>query len=299
MRCHVEPGAASCLQCSVPDDCVFERLIVTERRLPDFAWSDLIGQTSTIRRQSGSTGFTAQEPLNSPALPVKREISPQSLEDLPQADDPPLSAPRADSWALPDDALSADGQLSSRQTQTPEPEVRAQHAGQTVRSTPSGVVHLAGPTIRSSELKRADCGYRARTRAELSHKRDHKCTFPGCPRVQKGFLSGADLDRHLYGVHNINNRNARSYMCFGKDCSKPDKEFRLLVHFRTHIKRMHPEESAATLIQQSNYWYDRQFDSNPEHYSHESLEETEDAAATPLSIIDLTQPKWTLAPMSP
>ncbi|KIW84141.1 hypothetical protein Z517_03388 [Fonsecaea pedrosoi CBS 271.37] len=296
-RCHVEQGSASCLQCSVPDGCVFERLIVVKGRVLDFAWSDLIGQTSTIRRRSASTvAPPAKEAVRQPILPTIRDILHQDLQGHVHANDSAVGRMQRPSYSPQDNGLAAGEQNPSKDdAHTNISELSPQNGNsmalgqsQNVHETASldeRLPHAAATVLvaaardgRTSigrlssliDLECGDCGYRAKSRSDLKkhlarHNRDHKCPIQGCPQKWKGFATRNDLDRHLFVIHRINNRKLKSYKCFGRDCSRPQKEWPRLDNFKQHLKKMHSRESEEVLLQQSNEWYERQLAQQLEH----------------------------------
>ncbi|OAL36283.1 hypothetical protein AYO20_04441 [Fonsecaea nubica] len=302
-RCHVEQGSASCLQCSVPDGCVFERLIVVKGRVLDFTWSDLIGQTSTIRRRSAPTvAPPGKEAVRQPILPTIRDILHQDLQGHVHANDSAVGRKQPPFYSPQDSGLAAGEQNPSKDDARTNISELSPQNGNTMALGPLQNVHAtasleerlphAAATVlvaaardgRTSigrlssliDLECGDCGYRGKSRSDLKythpprsysirkitadvlitrkhlarHNRDHKCPIQGCPQKWKGFATRNDLDRHLFVIHRINNRKLKSYKCFGRDCSRPQKEWPRLDNFKQHLKKMHPRESEEVLLQQ-------------------------------------------------
>ncbi|OAG35564.1 hypothetical protein AYO21_10240 [Fonsecaea monophora] len=307
-------GDARCLSYG----CVFERLIVVKGRVLDFAWSDLIGQTSTIRRRSASTvAPPAKDAVRQPILPTIRDILHQDLQGHVHASDPPVGRKQPPSYSPQDSGLAAGEQNPSKddahtniselspqngntmalgQSQnvhhTASLEERLPHAAATVLLADARDGRTSIGRLSSLiDLECGDCGYRAKSRSDLKythpprsystrkttadvritrkhlarHNRDHKCPIQGCPQKWKGFATRNDLDRHLFVIHRINNRKLKSYKCFGRDCSRPQKEWPRLDNFKQHLKKMHSRESGEVLLQQSNEWYERQLAQQLEH----------------------------------
>ncbi|CAI7650773.1 unnamed protein product [Penicillium pancosmium] len=46
------------------------------------------------------------------------------------------------------------------------------------------------------------------------------------------------------------------YLCFGKNCPRPNKRWPRLDNFKQHLSRMHHEEDADALLKKSMDWYD-------------------------------------------
>lgn len=46
------------------------------------------------------------------------------------------------------------------------------------------------------------------------------------------------------------------YLCFGKNCPRPNKRWPRLDNFKQHLSRMHHEEDADALLKQSMDWYE-------------------------------------------
>jgi hypothetical protein len=90
------------------------------------------------------------------------------------------------------------------------------------------------------------------------HDRKHKCRFVECVQHKKGFPTENDLDRHLLSVHNVNKRGTKVYRCFGKGCTKPDKNWPRLDNFKQHLNKMHGEDMIVQLLRMSNEWFDQQ-----------------------------------------
>lgn len=84
---------------------------------------------------------------------------------------------------------------------------------------------------------------------EARHRKLFKCDEPGCPR-KEGFGTINDLARHKKCVHNKEPERGPKmmYMCFGKNCPRPDKRWPRQDNFKQHLNRMHGEEDADALL---------------------------------------------------
>ncbi|OAL26376.1 hypothetical protein AYO22_04294 [Fonsecaea multimorphosa] len=190
------PATVTELCCSVPEDCIFERLIVVKGRVSDFAWSDLIGETSTTIRQAKYTVSLAEEPVKKPALPAIHEILKQDLQGLAHAENPPLGGARQSAalWTpqegaisvLIEPARSTVSEVSSRgfvnyvardKTENVQRTAAASLETRVLHAAPKAQVAKAGGSInaarrspaRLADLECSDCGYRARTRSDLKY----------------------------------------------------------------------------------------------------------------------------------
>ncbi|KIX01772.1 uncharacterized protein Z518_09499 [Rhinocladiella mackenziei CBS 650.93] len=119
---------------------------------------------------------------------------------------------------------------------------------------------LPRPAQRPARLRCRECDYHAKTRSDLKkhcarHQREHRCTFPACPRQAKGFATSNDLDRHLKSVHDVNNRNTKYFRCFAEGCPRSAKKWPRLDNFKQHLQKMHQKEDQKRLLELSEEWY--------------------------------------------
>ncbi|KAJ5092191.1 hypothetical protein NUU61_007061 [Penicillium alfredii] len=91
---------------------------------------------------------------------------------------------------------------------------------------------------------------------EARHRKLFKCDEPGCPR-KEGFGTINDLARHKKCVHNQEPERGPKmmYMCYGKNCPRPNKKWPRLDNFKQHLGRMHGEEDADMLLKRSMDWH--------------------------------------------
>ncbi|KAJ5577826.1 uncharacterized protein N7459_006790 [Penicillium hispanicum] len=92
---------------------------------------------------------------------------------------------------------------------------------------------------------------------EARHRKLFKCDEPNCPR-KEGFGTINDLARHKKCVHNKEPERGPKmmYLCFGRNCPRPNKKWPRLDNFKQHLSRMHHEEDADALLQKSMDWYE-------------------------------------------
>lgn len=92
---------------------------------------------------------------------------------------------------------------------------------------------------------------------EARHRKLFKCDEPNCPR-KEGFGTINDLARHKKCVHNKEPERGPKmmYLCFGKNCPRPNKHWPRLDNFKQHLSRMHHEEDADSLLKRSMDWYE-------------------------------------------
>lgn len=84
---------------------------------------------------------------------------------------------------------------------------------------------------------------------EARHRKLFKCDEPNCSR-KEGFGTINDLARHKKCVHNKEPERGPKmmYLCFGKNCPRPNKKWPRLDNFKQHLNRMHNEEDADALL---------------------------------------------------
>ncbi|KAJ6013994.1 hypothetical protein N7540_008585 [Penicillium herquei] len=101
---------------------------------------------------------------------------------------------------------------------------------------------------------------------EARHRKLFKCDEPNCPR-KEGFGTINDLARHKKCVHNKEPERGPKmmYLCFGKDCPRPNKKWPRLDNFKQHLSRMHAEEDAEVLLKRSMDWYESVTGRRPNH----------------------------------
>lgn len=87
---------------------------------------------------------------------------------------------------------------------------------------------------------------------------DHVCEIGDCNRNGKGFATVNDLVRHQMAVHKITPEGERLYRCFGRGCSKPDKNWPRKDNFRSHLRKTHADEDVDELVKKSEKWWDEQ-----------------------------------------
>ncbi|KAJ5088189.1 hypothetical protein N7456_011805 [Penicillium angulare] len=92
---------------------------------------------------------------------------------------------------------------------------------------------------------------------EARHRKLFKCDEPNCPR-KEGFGTINDLARHKKCVHNKEPERGPKmmFLCFGKNCPRPNKKWPRLDNFKQHLSRMHPDEDAEKLRSKSMEWYE-------------------------------------------
>ncbi|KAJ5358634.1 uncharacterized protein N7496_011047 [Penicillium cataractarum] len=92
---------------------------------------------------------------------------------------------------------------------------------------------------------------------EARHRKLFKCDEPNCPR-NEGFGTINDLARHKKCVHNKEPERGPKmmYLCFGKNCPRPNKKWPRLDNFKQHLGRMHHGEDADALLKKSMDWYE-------------------------------------------
>ncbi|KAJ5082027.1 hypothetical protein N7532_011070 [Penicillium argentinense] len=92
---------------------------------------------------------------------------------------------------------------------------------------------------------------------EARHRKLFKCDEPNCPR-KEGFGTINDLARHKKCVHNKEPERGPKmmYLCFGKNCPRPNKRWPRLDNFKQHLSRMHHDENAEALLKKSMDWYE-------------------------------------------
>ncbi|KAE8144170.1 hypothetical protein BDV25DRAFT_167505 [Aspergillus avenaceus] len=92
---------------------------------------------------------------------------------------------------------------------------------------------------------------------EARHQKSHKCNEPGCTR-KEGFGTINDLWRHRKCVHKQEPERGPKvvYKCFGRNCTRPEKEWPRLDNFRQHLSRLHCSEDTAELLKKSHDWYE-------------------------------------------
>ncbi|KAJ5166569.1 uncharacterized protein N7482_005350 [Penicillium canariense] len=92
---------------------------------------------------------------------------------------------------------------------------------------------------------------------EARHRKLFKCDEMNCPR-KEGFGTINDLARHKKCVHNKEPERGPKmmYLCFGKNCPRPNKKWPRLDNFKQHLSRMHHEEDADALLKKSMDWYE-------------------------------------------
>lgn len=90
---------------------------------------------------------------------------------------------------------------------------------------------------------------------EARHKKSFKCDELNCPR-KEGFGTINDLARHKKCVHNKDPERGpkMSYLCFGKDCPRPNKKWPRLDNFKQHLSRMHHGEDADALLKRFDFF---------------------------------------------
>ncbi|KIW94011.1 uncharacterized protein Z519_05327 [Cladophialophora bantiana CBS 173.52] len=241
-RCHVEQGSRSCLQCSVADGCIFERLIVKQGHLLDFVWSDLIGQTSTIKKQPSSTAlpakdflvepnFTVQqgkERLSTPALPNIHEILPRPLSHsgtvvramLPWARLDGAFAHARRRGSFTDSAISNSSNLPQSHVET--------MAGDQTENAARATSLEAGATGATSEIPaRATAESAVTARRFSSRSRDLDCSE--CDFVAK---TRSDLKKHLA-------RHKREHKCMFSECPQSTRGFATRNDLDRHLKSVH------------------------------------------------------------
>lgn len=84
---------------------------------------------------------------------------------------------------------------------------------------------------------------------DARHRKLFKCDEPNCPR-KEGFGTINDLARHKKCVHNKEPERGPKmmYLCFGKNCPRPNKKWPRLDNFKQHLSRMHHEEDGDALL---------------------------------------------------
>ncbi|KAJ5902396.1 Zinc finger C2H2 [Penicillium taxi] len=92
---------------------------------------------------------------------------------------------------------------------------------------------------------------------EARHQKLFKCDEPNCSR-KEGFGTINDLARHKKCVHKKEPERGPKmmYMCFGRNCPRPNKKWPRLDNFKQHLSRMHHEEDADRLLKKSMDWYE-------------------------------------------
>lgn len=134
----------------------------------------------------------------------------------------------------PADSYSIEQQLEASREKTRDLSLR----------DPPKDASLRLPPIRtlSKDLK----GPNGRSRRS---SRDFICREPTCTR-NIGFTTRNDLLRHLKAVHGVlpDSPNDRSFKCAGLRCPKKDKLWHRQDNFKSHIRRMHPNEDLDELV---------------------------------------------------
>ncbi len=104
--------------------------------------------------------------------------------------------------------------------------------------------------MRFEVLMLRDCQRRKHIRR---HEKPFKCDQPGCERMQDGFSTTNDLDRHRKSRHHIAPKHGhdRSFRCPEANCSRKVKLWPRLDNFRQHLKRMHQLEPTEEVIAKS------------------------------------------------
>lgn len=82
----------------------------------------------------------------------------------------------------------------------------------------------------------------------LKHHKEFVCNVPDCKRVNKGFSTVNDLDRHKKSVHKIGMNKSKSWRCAAASCTNKVKTWPRLDNFKQHIERMHKDEDTLDLI---------------------------------------------------
>ncbi|KAJ5752400.1 hypothetical protein N7520_009317, partial [Penicillium odoratum] len=92
---------------------------------------------------------------------------------------------------------------------------------------------------------------------EARHRKLFKCDEPNCPR-KEGFGTINDLARHKKCVHNKEPERGPKmmYLCYGKDCPRPNKRWPRLDNFKQHLSRMHAGEDGEELLKRSMDWHE-------------------------------------------
>ncbi|KAJ5903783.1 Zinc finger C2H2 [Penicillium tannophilum] len=92
---------------------------------------------------------------------------------------------------------------------------------------------------------------------EARHRKLFRCDEPNCPR-KEGFGTINDLARHKKCVHNKEPERGPKmmYLCYGKNCPRPNKRWPRLDNFKQHLSRMHAEEDGEKLLRRSMEWHE-------------------------------------------
>lgn len=107
---------------------------------------------------------------------------------------------------------------------------------------------------------------------DARHRKLFKCDEPNCSR-KEGFGTINDLARHKKCVHNKEPERGPKmmYLCFGKNCPRPNKKWPRLDNFKQHLSRMHHEEDGDALLKKSMDWYETVIGRQPGQQNDDSL----------------------------
>lgn len=163
-RCYVEEGATACLQCTLPENCFFERHVLKKGRLSDFSWNDVIGGPNHV--PVGAFGIAGSpRPTPQDAL---LQIEPRQLQ--PDYQNPVLGhqlSSSAPHYPTPTSLESSPRFVppSTLPRATFNPPGEGLDHGSSTRSDDS-VGWLSRATF-DDPLRCMECGYRAKTKSDL------------------------------------------------------------------------------------------------------------------------------------
>ncbi|KAJ5180422.1 hypothetical protein N7492_003632 [Penicillium capsulatum] len=126
---------------------------------------------------------------------------------------------------------------------------------------------------------------------EARHRKSFKCDEPNCPR-KEGFGTINDLARHKKCVHNKEPERGPKmmYLCFGKNCPRPNKRWPRLDNFKQHLSRMHHGEDADALLKRSMDWYDSVIGSQADHKLDDASSQDEQMLDMDVDSSDVSYP---------